>query len=301
MLFVARGVAGIGGGNLGVTQSYIADVTDEAHRDRAYALFGVVFGIGIVLGPIAGGFLIRIGFWAPFAAAAAIELLNIALTLRFLPATRRERPPRTDLLATLRTVVKQRAVRLLILRHVLFIFAVTYFFTIFALYVQRALHFGPSETSWLLAVAGISGGIALPAVVDPLTRRFGDARVARLGLALEAAAYVGLAFVHTPVTFVALLVVWAVGASCVEPTLSALLSERAPEDSRGATMGLNDAMSNLALMTAPALGGWIVDRSLSAVGIVPAAAVVAAFALGWADRDADRDSPTARPNPERSC
>ena len=85
MLFVARAVAGIGGGNLGVTQSYIADVTDEANRDKAFAAFGVIFGIGIVLGPVAGGFLVHYGFWVPFVFSAGIEVVNIALTIKFLP------------------------------------------------------------------------------------------------------------------------------------------------------------------------------------------------------------------------
>jgi MFS family permease len=42
-----------------VTQSYIADVTDDEHRDAAYAAFGVVFEIGIVIGPLMGGFLVQ--------------------------------------------------------------------------------------------------------------------------------------------------------------------------------------------------------------------------------------------------
>ncbi|MGB6740581.1 MAG: MFS transporter [Candidatus Cybelea sp.] len=88
MLFVARTVAGIGGGNLGVTQSYISDVTDDRHRDKAFAAFGVVFGIGIVLGPIAGGILVKYGFWVPFVSSAAIEAVNIGLTLMFLPKTK---------------------------------------------------------------------------------------------------------------------------------------------------------------------------------------------------------------------
>ena len=71
-LFIARGVAGIGGGNLGVTQSYIADVTPEDQRDRAFAGFGTL-GAGIVLGPVIGGALVHIGFWLPFVVSAAIK------------------------------------------------------------------------------------------------------------------------------------------------------------------------------------------------------------------------------------
>lgn len=282
MLFVARAIAGIGGGNLGITQSYIADVTDEAHRDRAYGFFGVVFGIGIVLGPVAGGFLVRAGYWAPFAAAALIEVANIALTLRFLPATRPRSAARTSIVDAARAVFAQAGVRGLVARHFLFIFAVTFFFTIFALYVRRALDLGPSQASWLLAGMGIVGGVALIALVAPLAERFGDARVAQTGLALSALAYLGLPFARSLPAFAGVLVVWAIGASCVEPTLSALLSERASAARRGATMGVNDALSNLALMLAPTLGGFVVDRNLALVGIVPAAAVIGAFGLGLA-------------------
>ncbi len=162
MLFVARAVAGFGGGNLGVTQSYIADVTAEPDRDRAYALFGVLFGVGIVLGPVLGGFLIRFGFGVPFAVAASIELVTIGLTLRFLPARHPAHDaPRTNLRRAALTVVRDPRVRSLVVRHVLFIFAVTYFFTIFALYLKRVLGYGPETTSWLLAGAGAVGGTAL--------------------------------------------------------------------------------------------------------------------------------------------
>jgi len=78
MLFGARAVAGFGGGGIGVTQSLIADVTPEENRDRAYAMFGAVFGLGIVLGPILGGSLIRFGFAVPFFVAIVLNELRHA-------------------------------------------------------------------------------------------------------------------------------------------------------------------------------------------------------------------------------
>ena len=279
MLFIARGVAGIGGGNLGVTQSYIADVTDAAHRDRAFAAFGIVFGIGIVLGPVAGGFLIRFGFWVPFVFAAAVEAVNIVLTLRFLPKTRSKKK-RFDLRAAARRAWTRPRTRSLIVRHFLFIFAVVYFFSIFALYVKATMHLGAKDASWLIAVAGAAGGAAMALIVGPLAKRLGDARVAQIGLALGACAYGALTFARDLWAFLGVLAVWAVGAACVEPTLAALISEAAPNDERGATLGFNDALSNIALMAAPALGGWVIDKSLNAIGLVPGAAMVAALALG---------------------
>ncbi|HZO92386.1 MAG TPA: MFS transporter [Candidatus Baltobacteraceae bacterium] len=303
MLFVSRGVAGIGGGNLGVTQSYIADVTKPEYRDRAYAVFGAMFGTGIVLGPVTGGFLVRFGYWVPFVVAAIIEVLNIGLTIRFLPKTKRKRDEgRFNLAQAAKVVVSQPGIRSLILRHFLFIFAVTYFFSVFALYVKRALDFGPQEASWLMAGTGVVGGVMLVIAVGPLAKRIGDAAVAQIGLALNAIAYGALGFAHNLWFFVAVLVVWGIGAACIEPTIAALLSKGSPADKRGATLGFNDSMSNLALMSAPALGGWVIDRNVGLIGVIPGAAIAIAFALGWWRRadDARTDrSPRTQAAPAR--
>jgi MFS transporter, DHA1 family, tetracycline resistance protein len=280
MLFVARGVAGIGGGNLGVTQSYIADVTPEESRDKAFAGFGVVFGAGIVLGPVLGGSLVHIGFWAPFVASASIELINIGLTVALLPNVGgKHGPAKIDVIRTAHEVWSLPRVRSLILQHFLFIFAVTFFFSIFALYLKRALDFGPTQASYLIALAGIVGGIALWLVVGPLAYRYGDALLSKAGLALSFIAFVLLGFAHNLETFIAVLVVWALGASCIEPTLSAMLSNTVPKDQRGAMLGFNDLMSNVGLMIAPALGGFVIDRNVALIGVAPALALLVALIL----------------------
>lgn len=298
MLFVARTVAGIGGGNLGVTQSYISDVTDERHRDKAFAAFGVVFGIGIVLGPIAGGFLVKYGFWMPFVVSAAIEAVNIGLTLKFLPKTNRKRKNEFSLKSAAREVWTQPRTRSLIVRHFLFIFAVTYFFSIFALYLKHAMNFGPEKASWLLAITGAIGAVALAIVVGPLAKRFGDAWVAQAGFALSVVAYGVLTFANDLWALIAVLGLWAVGASCIEPTFAALISESASEEKRGATLGFNDATSSIALMAAPSLGGWIIDKNVALIGVVPGAAVLAAFILGMLHRREDVTLATGSAHPD---
>jgi DHA1 family tetracycline resistance protein-like MFS transporter len=281
MLFIARGVAGIGGGNLGVTQSYIADVTPEDLRDRAFAGFGVVFGAGIVLGPVLGGALVHVGFWLPFVVAAGLEIVNIILTLRFLPNIRGKKRQRIDIVHTARAAWSDARIRFLMASHFLFIFAVTFFFAVFALYVNRVLHLGPEHAGYLIAFAGAVGGIALGIAVGPAAQRFGDRAVAVTGFTLSIVAYALLGFAHTIATFAAVLVIWAIGASCIEPTVEALLANAVPKEYRGAMLGFNDLLNNAALMLAPSLGGFIVDTNVALIGLVPGIAVLAglSFAL----------------------
>jgi len=109
-----------------------------------------------VLGPALGGTLVHVGFWAPFVASAGIELINIGLTVAFLPSGgAKHQRNKIDVLRTAYDVWSLPRVRSLILQHFLFIFAVTFFFSIFALYLKQILDFGPTQASYLIALAGI--------------------------------------------------------------------------------------------------------------------------------------------------
>jgi len=57
MLFAARMLDGITGGNLSVAQAYISDVTDAKNRAKGLGLIGAAFGIGFIIGPVTGGIL----------------------------------------------------------------------------------------------------------------------------------------------------------------------------------------------------------------------------------------------------
>src|SRR5260370_6433469 len=55
LLFFARVVSGLGGGNVSVAQAYVAAITTPAERSRGMGIIGAAFGIGFVLGPAIGG------------------------------------------------------------------------------------------------------------------------------------------------------------------------------------------------------------------------------------------------------
>ena len=71
LLFVARILAGITGGNISIPQAYIADVTAPEKRSRAMGMIGAAFGLGFTFGPLIGGIMSRISYSAPFYFAAA--------------------------------------------------------------------------------------------------------------------------------------------------------------------------------------------------------------------------------------
>src|SRR3954452_15491296 len=87
MLFVARIVDGLSGGNISTARAYVADVTEPKDRARAFGLIGAAFGLGFILGPAMGGLLSVISYTAPIWAAAAITLVAAIMAFVWLPET----------------------------------------------------------------------------------------------------------------------------------------------------------------------------------------------------------------------
>src|SRR5205814_3150115 len=79
LLFAARILAGITGGNISIPQPYIADVTTPEKRSRAMGLIGAAFGVGFTFGPLIGGVMSQISYSAPFFFSAGLAVINAAL------------------------------------------------------------------------------------------------------------------------------------------------------------------------------------------------------------------------------
>src|SRR3977135_2354152 len=65
MLFLARIVDGLSGGNISTARAYVADVTDPHERAKAYGFLGAAFGMGFIVGPGLAGVLATISYTAP--------------------------------------------------------------------------------------------------------------------------------------------------------------------------------------------------------------------------------------------
>src|SRR3954464_3652634 len=87
MLFAARIVDGLSGGNISTARAYVADVTEPKDRARAYGLIGAAFGLGFILGPALSGMLAGISYTAPIWAAAGITLVATVMAWLWLPET----------------------------------------------------------------------------------------------------------------------------------------------------------------------------------------------------------------------
>ena len=85
VLLASRLFAGAATANIAIARAYVADVTAPQDRARGMGLIGAAFGLGFVLGPVAGGVLSHVSLAAPGLAAAALAALNGLAALLILP------------------------------------------------------------------------------------------------------------------------------------------------------------------------------------------------------------------------
>lgn len=91
LLFVARSLDGITGGNVSVANAYLADITPESKRNESFGKMSVSTNLGFIAGPAIAGIL-SITVYAeilPVLAAVIISFVGILLIALLLPESRK--------------------------------------------------------------------------------------------------------------------------------------------------------------------------------------------------------------------
>src|SRR5688572_26130282 len=86
LIFVSRIIDGLTAGNISLAQAYIADVTKPEQRTKSFAVIGIAFGLGFLVGPAVSGYLAQFNFRYPIYAAIALSATSIVATAVLLPA-----------------------------------------------------------------------------------------------------------------------------------------------------------------------------------------------------------------------
>jgi multidrug resistance protein len=295
MLFAARIVDGLSGGNISTARAYVADVTEPKDRARAYGLIGAAFGMGFIFGPALSGILARISYTAPIWAAAALTLVATAMAWLWLPETvHRTQAGTGNPFRYLPDLVQRPIVRRVLLIDFAYWFAFAVFQTTFALFVARRFGFDAPKTGYFFAGFGVLGAIIQGGFIRPIVKRLGDRPTFMLGLVCGAVGLIACTQAHTVVLFTIALVPLAFGIGFGHPTVSSLVSLVARADEQGRVQGAAGAMESLGRTIGPVWGNASLEAYGESTPYISAAAVLLltlflAVGLAVGSRDGSRD------------
>jgi DHA1 family tetracycline resistance protein-like MFS transporter len=273
MLFIARIVDGLSGGNISTARAYVADVTEPKDRARAYGLIGMAFGLGFILGPAISALLAGISYTAPIWAAAALTLAAILMAWLWLPETVHRAHAGTGMpFRNFGEMMKRPVLRRVLAIDFMYWFAFAMFQTTFALFVARRFGFNVSQTGYLFAGFGLLGAVVQGGLIRPIVHRIGDKTTFILGLIFGAVGLVAATLAHSVVMFVFALVPLALGIGFGHPTMTSIVSRAARDDEQGRVQGAASAVESLGRTLGPVWGTASLQRYGEAMPYLSAAA-----------------------------
>lgn len=269
LLFAARVVDGITGGNIIVANAYITDVTPREKRTEALGYIMAVFGIGFIIGPAFGGILSAwFGPRVPFVIAAIAALATAWMTWQFLDETVTEETkeankPGRRVSLTPADVAGNIPLIMILLGAFIGQFGLGMLQSTFALFGAEVIFSGASESTTnlgiglMLALVGVGQFFTQAWLIGRAKKRFGDAMLVIIGTCIRTIAFFLFAISTTvlPISIAGLM--FAVGMGLMMPPLQSLATRTVDDRSRGAVLGVYQSSVSLATIISTAIAGVI--------------------------------------------
>ena len=280
MLFIARSLSGIlSSATMPTAMAYIGDNTPQKEKGKGMGQFGAMAGIGVIIGPLMGGLLSTDSLSLPFFVGSGLAAIALLLVIFLLPesknasistgeltpsdepvsASESESHPPRILDIYLRVLLSPAGILLLLI--FIMSFGMTNFQGMIGLYVVDKLTFTTTQVSSLWMVMGAVLIVAQGGLVGPLTNKFGDLPLIKIGLLGGSLGFLLVAFAWNYITTLLALGFFILTLALIGPALNSYISNFAGEH-QGTVMGLNSAFTSLGKVIGPLWGGYIYDINI---------------------------------------
>jgi MFS transporter, DHA1 family, tetracycline resistance protein len=278
LVFLSRIIDGLTAGNLSLAQAYIADVTKPSERSKSFAVIGIAFGIGFLVGPAISGYLAQYGYSVPIYVGAALSFGSILCTYFLLPANppvpeseegEEEGPPppagrRLGIfdLGGYAKYFERPELRLHLWQFFLFAFSFSAFVSGFALFAQRRLDFGPKQVGYVFAYVGFLGIILQGGLIGRLVKYFGEKPLVLGGFIAATIGYAGVGFTYDWKMLLIVSLASSYGTGVLRPAITSLVTQAACRQEQGVVLGLTQSITSVCQIVAPLMAGFLIDKGL---------------------------------------
>jgi predicted MFS family arabinose efflux permease len=266
VLFLARFLDGITGGNISVAQAVISDVTTPANRAKGFGIFGASLGLGFVMGPVLSLIAQQRSLGTAFLVSSGVAAIALILTIFFLPETLPERTnTNTNIFDLgLRDLIKGLTFpRLGILFIINLCVGTTFTLFTFAFqpYYLKVLHQDNRSLTLLFLAIGIVGVIVQLQGVKILTRYLSLVKILFLGLFFRSLSFILMPVIPDIYFFLGISIIFSLFNSVVQPMISTLISLNTSPEEQGKMSGLNASYLSAANGIGPVIAGLMVDQN----------------------------------------
>jgi MFS family permease len=248
--------------------AYVADVTTVENRGRVSGAMQVMGWIATLVVYGGAGFIIQaIDYTGFFYAVGAFALL---MGLIFAPMLT-EKPDESKPEGTfwgqiaetfqIKHLLEQRDLFLLFIALTLFMIGINTFFSYLMIYLQHHVNLSITQSSILVGVAIIVGGVGFAVPLGILADKWGRRQVAVVSVVLESIGLICFSISKSLPTLILSGIVWLGAYTGWAVTTGAWTKDLYPEEKRGQFAGLY-ILFNVAFTMIPGslLGGWLSNK-----------------------------------------
>ncbi len=270
LLFIARIVDGIFGGNFPITKAIITDRVPPKDRGLQMTNVGVVFTFAGLVAPALGGFLSLFHIFGPlypFALsgliAAGLSFITILITFFFIkeswPKSRREKAQKEIKIKM--KLRKNKDALYLLTQYGFSTFSFMLYIITLVFFFKLILGLDTIGIAILLTISGISRAIVRFTLFKPTLKKLGEQKMTILGLAILVVTFflTGIFGNFYPKTwiFIILIVFVSYGVSCSRGILISKTTQSVSPKDMGRINGYTTTLDSLAQIVGPLLGTLI--------------------------------------------
>jgi MFS family permease len=269
----------------------LADLTVQTNRGRAVALRTMSSRLGFVLGPLIGGAIAAMFDLRAIFLFSGLTKIPIMITMWFMVGE--TRPDAAAEMHRSHGKIEKLPMRIFMTRQFLVIALVTFtvammsqgiFHSLFPLYLKDTGGLAPPDIGMLITIAGLAS-LAVSYPNGMLVDRFGRKSTLVPGLLLYGAASAVLAMGGDYNQMMLMVVLYGIGESVCMGVSQVYAMDLAPENRRGAFLGVWSLLTTLGTAIAPLVVGFTAERfgfgfTFVFVGVALAVVAVAMWAIG---------------------
>jgi len=262
----------------------VTNLSEPGEFGKAIGWYSASAQLGLMAGPIAGGFILQqFGFVAAYASCAFMPLVAltfVSFRLRNIPS---KPPAQSSATSQSWKWLNSRGVFLSVLALIMIAAGASSVNTFIPLYVRG---FGISETAaGLIITACYASSAALRIPAGNLSDKFGNAPIVLMGTALCSCAIALIAAFNTVYLIAIAALLFGVGIGFAMPAALSWLANVSPFEKRGLAMGIGSASYQVGLALGATILGIVAQTSgypfmyLSLAGVIGLSAITMVLSM----------------------
>ncbi|MGN6178523.1 MAG: MFS transporter [Mucilaginibacter sp.] len=284
ILFAARILDGLTGGNISVAQAIVSDTSTPADRAKKFGILSSAFGVGYIIGPAISSALANYGEQMPFFFAAIISFLGIMATIFFLEETNGDRRKKiakekfinfSALITTLKLPVIGTAI------FISFLLTMAQFSMIlgFQEFTVDVLHLSSRSLGYLytaFAATGVVMQFCMQWLLNIIKSR---SVVLYLSTFCCFIAMLLTGFTSTLIPFTVWICIYGLFNGLRNPMLNAIIADNNKNHGQGRILGVNQSYISLGQILGPIVAGFVSPCSVHDIFYLSAFFIAVAFGL----------------------